>query len=364
MAINVADNFSYKGSKPLDARIKANTVSALVSTPAADLYDGCFAYVTETKKYYSYDSTNTSDPTLGKWREFQQGGGGGGSLPAGGTTGQSLVKHSDSDNDAEWFDVNKEISFDDFNELTQEEKDNGTSYYIPDATVVSNLTVMGNRFDKANIYTADERMIGSWMGKPLYQKVWLELNVQPIYNSWVNIIDYANVESLIKASYGNLDNNYPNLFSSGIGAEIRYNEGYFQIKYCQSNTIRQLNYFIVQYTKTTDTTVNIGTGNDYSTDEQIIGTWIDGKPLYQKTYDVGTDASITYSLPSYINKVINFSGIIEGFAPIPYVSSSTNFCIYLFVDKDNNINIRKGSSIQSIASGTAYVTIQYTKTTD
>lgn len=132
------------------------------------------------------------------------------------------------------------------------------------------------------------------------------------------------------------------------------------------NGYDEIQYTFIQYTKTTDAPNSciIGLDTDYSTTEKIVGTWIDGKPLYQKTYDVGTDASITYSLPSYINKVINFSGIIEGFAPIPYVSSSTNFCIYLFVDSDNNINIRKGSSVQSLASGTAYVTIQYTKTTD
>ena len=292
MAINVADNFSYKGSKPLDARIKANTVSALVSTPAADLYDGCFAYVTETKKYYSYDSTNTSDPTLGKWREFQQGGGGG-SLPAGGTTGQSLVKHSDSDNDAEWFDVNKEISFNDFNELSQEEKDNGTSYYIPDATVVSNLTVMGNRFDKANIYTDTERMIGSWMGKPLYQKT---INFGHNYDSNNRI-----TKTLTEIGISNLDKfiymEGIALASGGAAMPVPIAQSSSEIiclYYATSITSiiilcttaswkdRDI-YITLQYTKTTDTTVNIGTGNDYSTDEQIIGTWIDGKPLYQKT---------------------------------------------------------------------------------
>ena len=77
MSITVADNFQYKGGKPLDARMKFASVNDMVATPAADLYDGCFAYVTATKKYYSYDSTNTSDPTLGKWVEYS----GGGSLP-------------------------------------------------------------------------------------------------------------------------------------------------------------------------------------------------------------------------------------------------------------------------------------------
>ena len=81
MAINVADNFSYKGGKPLDNRTKYSTIASMVATPAADLYDGCLAYVTSTKKNYQYDSTNTVDENLGKWRELQTGGSGEG-IPA------------------------------------------------------------------------------------------------------------------------------------------------------------------------------------------------------------------------------------------------------------------------------------------
>lgn len=73
MSIVIADNFQYKGGKPIDARMKFASVANMVATPAADLYDGCFAYVTATKKYYSYDSSNTIDPTLSKWREFSAG---------------------------------------------------------------------------------------------------------------------------------------------------------------------------------------------------------------------------------------------------------------------------------------------------
>ncbi len=107
MAISVADNFSYQGGKPLDARMKFSTVSEMVGTAASVLYDGCFAYVAATKKYYSYDSTNDVDQTLGKWREYSSGGGD--MLPTGGTTGQALVKHSNADNDVEWGDVSVDV---------------------------------------------------------------------------------------------------------------------------------------------------------------------------------------------------------------------------------------------------------------
>lgn len=68
MAIQIADNFSYQGKKPLDGRITFSTVSAMVSTSDAILYNGCLGYVEENKTYYTYDSTNETDPTLGKWR--------------------------------------------------------------------------------------------------------------------------------------------------------------------------------------------------------------------------------------------------------------------------------------------------------
>ena len=73
--INVADNFLYKGAKPLDARIQYNSVADMKAVAEADLYDGCKAYVKATKKFYTFDSSNTVDANLGKWREENAGGG-------------------------------------------------------------------------------------------------------------------------------------------------------------------------------------------------------------------------------------------------------------------------------------------------
>ena len=73
MAISVADNFSYQGNKPLDARIVFNTIAEMKSKSPSILYDGCLGYVKANKKYYTYDSTNTEDATLGKWSELSTG---------------------------------------------------------------------------------------------------------------------------------------------------------------------------------------------------------------------------------------------------------------------------------------------------
>lgn len=76
MALTLGDNFSYQGAKPLDARLKYETVAAMKAVADATMYDGCLAYCAGTDKTYQWKSTNTVDSTLGKWREFTSGGGG------------------------------------------------------------------------------------------------------------------------------------------------------------------------------------------------------------------------------------------------------------------------------------------------
>ena len=75
MAIQIADQFTYSGSKPLDARLQFSSVANMKAAAESALYNGCFAYVTATKKYYSFDSSNSVDPTTGKWREYSSGSG-------------------------------------------------------------------------------------------------------------------------------------------------------------------------------------------------------------------------------------------------------------------------------------------------
>ena len=75
MAITVADNFSYQGKKPLDGRDTFTTLAAMKAYAEASVYDGCLSYCDEDGKRYEFKSTNTVDPTTGKWREYSSGGG-------------------------------------------------------------------------------------------------------------------------------------------------------------------------------------------------------------------------------------------------------------------------------------------------
>lgn len=105
----------------------------------------------------------------------------------------------------------------------------------------------------------------------------------------------------------------------------------------------------------------------YSTDEQVIGTWVDGKPLYQKTVymnrsDIGTNVLVDDS----IDKITNMNGVAYWgiyTLPIPHVSTQNiNNQISVWIESVKYIKVLTGS----IVTGTidCYVTIRYTKTTD
>lgn len=102
---------------------------------------------------------------------------------------------------------------------------------------------------------------------------------------------------------------------------------------------------------------------DYSTTEKIVGKWIDGKPIYQKTVDCGTSLSIMNHNIANIDKVIDASGI--GFGNhgdgynIPF--AGTNW-IQCYADR-TKIDLQPATSGWNLGGG-IYITLKYTKTTD
>ena len=71
MALTIGDNFSFRARKPLDARILVTSIANLLAIPNSTIYDGIIVYVASDKKFYTYDSNNTIDPTLQQWRELK-----------------------------------------------------------------------------------------------------------------------------------------------------------------------------------------------------------------------------------------------------------------------------------------------------
>ena len=115
--------------------------------------------------------------------------------------------------------------------------------------------------------------------------------------------------------------------------------------------------------------VVIGDANNYSTNEKIVGKWVDGKPIYQKTFNFGTLPNT--NIKSVTHGILNLSKIIsiQGFAfyntsiifiSLPFSHPTTNYNISINID-ETNINVITGSD-RSGWSG--YITLCYTKTTD
>ena len=107
---------------------------------------------------------------------------------------------------------------------------------------------------------------------------------------------------------------------------------------------------------------------DYSTSEQDTGRkWIDGKPIYQKSYLKSSVGEFTNELPSNVDTVINSEAILQYTAsnnvkvitPI-YMQTSGDYFNFVFVDSTLAIrNATTGMNNIKIA-----ITIYYTKTTD
>lgn len=256
--------------------------------------------------------------------------------------------------------------------------------------------MLANKFSKSDIYSTDEKMIGQWIdGKPLYQKT-IDcgavpsgvLNGQKIY-SWLN----SNVENVfvkhlfVKTDNGAIQNipyvNPTNNAMYEIGASILLDPNNSELKVLlYTGTDRSSSGHIwstVCYTKTTDSPAAIGSDTDYSTEEKIIGTWIDGKPLYQKTLVINANEWAVNNKKKYIllsNKISNVEDVIDayGFVCINYNSSILK---YQFGTTDTgstgDISILSNYSqgkicvtdliSGSMADGTK-ITFVYTKTTD
>ena len=70
MSIQVADGFGLKAKKYLDNRQSFDTISEMANFADTNLPDGFITYNNEDGKRYEFNSSNSIDVTLGKWREY------------------------------------------------------------------------------------------------------------------------------------------------------------------------------------------------------------------------------------------------------------------------------------------------------
>ena len=233
-----------------------------------------------------------------------------------------------------------------------------------------------NQFDRSSLYSTEEKMIGQWTdSRPLYQITYIStfpsINTDKTIgtlpsNSRVvrmeTVAYFANNNSLLVLPYSDNDSSHPVYVNDN--KVIVYNDK-------SSDMSGKPVYATVQYYKTTDSPLSVryGDTNDYSTTEQIVGTWIDSKPLYQKTVSCGAlpnnaSKEVSHGI-SNLSSCVSISGygkVGTSSMPLPYVSNNTGstWAIQMYVS-DTKINITTIADLSSITE--SYVTLQYTKTT-
>lgn len=122
---------------------------------------------------------------------------------------------------------------------------------------------------------------------------------------------------------------------------------------------------------------------DYSTTEHIVGKWIDGKPLYQKTISGtvtkssdGNEVTTRINIGASVANVIKIDGFVKG-GPAIYALNTAkikNSVVTVLRTTANDNTSDTYPNVVTISNNlfgtsdtktyTAYVTLQYTKTTD
>ena len=275
-----------------------------------------------------------------------------------------------------------ELTKAEYDQLTEARKTDGTLYFITDVNNDSDIKI------SPIIYSTEERRIGVWIdGKPLYEQSFRFDNTVNWTNGLLLDTGLTNIDTIFVHEAFFNDANQTS-FSSLMyrqptgGALIGLNastseKGKLILTVSSTFTANNSRYIIarVRYTKTTDTAgsenyspLGIPTSH-YSIVEQVVGTWIDGRPIYQKTVNINGLPASTKDVPHNISD-FDFGWVVNGYAQNPSDSTKITFnfpttytgaSVEAWLDKNNvKIYVSTNRTTYSIA----YVTIQYTKTSD
>lgn len=226
-------------------------------------------------------------------------------------------------------------------------------------------------------YSETEQIIGTYEGKPLYRKIFKTT----VSGTGTRTITFSDEDIILRsingfACSGNYDSqyrvpiNFPSYFDSV------YQDGYRVIKFTQNQPGYNYITLLIEYTKPNDSVVGviggIKKGDNYSTTEQVIGTWL-GKPLYQKTFDYGTLPNNAVKDVSHGIANVSKIWVYDGFCYQPngdYFAQLINTAPSGTADNKGEWYFGCSSTFircltaQDRTNYSAYVTLRYTKTTD
>ena len=249
-----------------------------------------------------------------------------------------------------------------YDALSVAEKCNNTFYFITDANGED------GSFQPV-IYSEEEREVGVWVdGKPLYEKtlnLTFTANEQKQIGTGYGAAFIKNVFFEYTASSGrwmsqHIFSSYALSSSKFIHSEVTNGTLYL---YFVSNAATTGALITIQYTKQSDAP---GSGTwtpqgvpavHYSTDEKVVGTWIDGSTIYEIT-DEFTSA-ITINSGAWANTEIANANINRIIDITAYSSTGTLWrCLGGNRDIGDYVQIL---NTRSSAISVSAVTIRYTK---
>ncbi len=309
-----------------------------------------------------------------KWENMNQSGGGSGHtiLDDEGTSltqrddlqFKGAYSEDDSTNEKTVVNVARTMTLAEFEQLTEDEK----AGFI---NVADETSGSDDKFQPV-IYSEEEREIGVWTdGKPLYEKT---VKIQSLPSS-ASLVDYphniSNIDTIC-ASWG-----YVRWASGSIAPlnTMQFSDGTVGVSSSFFYLVTTTNISIavgmdrssssatvtIRYTKTTDVA---GSGqwtpqgvpaHHYSEDEHIVGTWVDGSTVYEKTYIF---SSITIPKETWttvadvstlnIDRLVSVFGNGSGASQVASVNAFND---------NGNLKV-----FLSFAWGMTSITIRYTKT--
>lgn len=258
----------------------------------------------------------------------------------------------------------------------------GTNISISNNTINALFPVAVNKFDKSDLYSTTEKIVGCWTdGRPIYQKT-IDCGNLPnatsknVAHNISNLNVVTNIRGFVHNSSNNSSSPIDSVAEGNWSVAVSADRTNVIIQtWANYSTLTNFKLYVtIQYTKTTDAanSFKYADENDYSTTEHIVGSWIDGKPVYQKTIDCGalpnnTNKSIAHGISNF-KQLIGLKGNAKSSANFiviphesPYDPSTGEYSIGCYATTTNIVLQTK----QNLSSYTAsYVSIQYTKTTD
>lgn len=398
----------------IDLEIWQSMVRAAINL--APIYDETEAYVegdyctlletiqqTVTGFHLYKCTTDTTDPAgtfdPNSWSEVDitsemgHGGGGGGGHIYLDNSGNVMTQRTkakfegayttdDGTNDITNVAVMRTMKANEYAQLTEAEKQG--FIYVDDET-----TGTDDKFQPV-IYSTEEREIGVWTdGKPLYQRTFVFTTANDDnYNYYAT--DIANPETMIvdfSASFYILSSTVCNPIAPYGRATTGDNE--MQVLLNNVNNVLRIDYragtqarnktavISIKYTKSTDTA---GSGQwtpqgvpavHYSTDEKVIGTWIDGSTIYEKT--IIKDSNFVSGANQIAHNISNIGKIISNEStlyysngdcvPLPSISTTGNVDAWSAKTRDfgsTYFYLDLGSSMLSYVASASF-TLRYTK---